>query len=146
MLPDFRFQTILNYRKRTEDERQMELAQALQTVASLRAQRERLQSERLRLAEMLKGLLAGQLDTTGIERSYRYLNSLDQQLFHLADDAQRAEQAVAERRHHLAEAVKDRKTMERLKEYDRQVFVAAYSQKEQEEMDELNVARYSTRE
>ncbi|MCL4832952.1 MAG: flagellar export protein FliJ [Caldilineaceae bacterium] len=144
MPPAFRFQTILDYRKRSESERQMDLAQALQMVVSLRAQRERLQSERLHLTETLKSALLGQLDTGSIEREYRYLAGLDQQLRHLTGDLQQAEQVVTERRGELAQAVKERKTLERLKEYDHQSFVTAWQQKEQDEMDELNITRHAS--
>ena len=143
MLPAFRFQTILNLRQRTEDERQMELAQALQQAASLRTQRERLQAERLRLSARLKEALHGFWNAGDVERQYRYLNSLDQRLLHLAEDLRQAEEVVTEQRRHLAEAMKERKTMEKLKEYQRRTFLANYLQKEQEEMDDLNMTRYA---
>jgi flagellar FliJ protein len=143
MPPDFRFQTILELRKRTEDEQQMVLAQALQQAASLRAQWERLQVERARLAEKLKAKLHGPLDASEVEQHYRYLGSLDQQLAHLAEEVADADEAVLAQRHRLGEAMKERKTMDRLKENDLQAFLDNYQKKEQKETDELNLTRRS---
>ncbi|MBX3053626.1 MAG: flagellar export protein FliJ [Caldilineaceae bacterium] len=140
---DFRFQAILNLRKRTEDERQLELAQALQAVAALRAQRERLQNERLRIVEQLRETLTGFVDVSNIEQRYRYLASLDQRLHHLAEELAQADEEVLAQRGRLAEAVKDRRTMEKLKEYDRQSFLSAFQKKEQEALDDLNVSRFA---
>jgi len=143
MPPEFRFQTILNLRRRTEDERQMELAQTLQQAASLRAQRDRLLAERLRLSTRLKEALRGLWDGSDVERQYRYLESLDRRLHHLAEDIRQADEEVTAQRHRLAEAMKERKTMEKLKEYQRRTFLAHYLHKEQEQMDDLNVTRYA---
>jgi len=142
MPPQFRFQTILDLRKRTEDERQMELAQALQAVAALRARQERVQVERLRVAENLQGTLHGSVDAGNLEQQYRYLTSLDERLHHLADDLHQADETVVLQRHRLADALKERKTMEKLKEYAHQAFLNTYLHKEREAIDDLNVSRF----
>ncbi len=121
----------------------MVLAQALQQAASLRAQWERLQVERARLAEKLKAKLHVPLDASEVEQHYRYLGSLDQQVAHLAEEVAQADEAVLAQRHRLGEAMKERKTMDRLKENDLQAFLDNYQKKEQKETDELNLTRRS---
>ena len=143
MPPSFRFQTILDIRKRREDEQQMVLAQALQAAASLRARQQRMLEERLHTAEDLKATLRGPLDTSDVEQRYRYLSSLDLQLARLADEIAQADEAVLAQRNRLAEVMKDRKTMDRLKENDYQLFLNEYQQQEQKATDELNLTRRS---
>jgi len=141
--PAFRFQTILEFRKRTEDERQMELAKALQAAASLRDRLEATRSERARVADDLKETLHGSLDTSNVELCYRYLGSLDEHLAQLAQALAEAEEEVLQQRHRLADAMRDRKTIEKLKENDQQKYLTERLQKEQKDVDELNVTRRS---
>lgn len=143
MAPAFRFQTILEFRKRTEDERQMELAKALQAATSLRDRLETMQSERARVAADLQTTLHGPLDISDVELRYRYLGSLDEQVIQLAQMLADAEEEVLQQRIRLADAMKDRKTIEKLKENDREKYRNEHLQKEQKEVDELNVTRRS---
>lgn len=140
---DFRFQSILDLRKRSEEERQMELALTLQQVVALRGQRERLLAERLGISQMIKKSMQGALNATQVEQHYRYLYSLDRQIEHLAEEIHQAEEMAVAQRHLLAEAMKERKTLEKLKEQDRRAFLVAYNQKEQETLDDLNIARHA---
>lgn len=140
---EFRFQSILDLRKRTEEERQMALALSLQQMVALRGQKERLQAEQLRIGETIKTTLRGALDARMLEQNYRYLYSLDQEILRVGEEIQRAEEDVARQRQLLADAMKERKTMEKLKDQDRQAVLDAYRHKEQETLDDLNVARYA---
>lgn len=143
MAVQFRFQSILDLRKRTEEERQMALALSLQQVVALRGQKERLQTEQLRIGETIKTTLHGALDALTLDQNYRYLYSLDEEIRRVGEEIHRAEEEVARQRQLLADAMKERKTMEKLKDHDRQAFLDAYRHKEQEALDDLNVARYA---
>lgn len=140
---DFRFQTILDYRQRIVEDRQRHLADAqrawrveMDGLEALREQRERFAAQ---LEEMLKGIL----HVDEIEHHYRYLAALD-----LAIQAQQAvvveAEAASERaRAALEEALKERKTMEKLKEYDRERLLEALAQNEAKAIDDLNIARFN---
>lgn len=140
---DFRFQTILDYRQRIVEDRQRHLADAqrawrveMDGLEALREQRERFAAQ---LEEMLKGIL----HVDEIEHHYRYLAALD-----LAIQAQQvvvveAEAAAERARAGLEEALKERKTMEKLKEYDRDRLLEALAQNEAKAIDDLNIARFN---
>jgi flagellar FliJ protein len=142
-MPDFRFHTLLNYRERIVEDRQIELAEAQRALVAAIAELERLQQERRRYNEGLQRLIQGLLRIDEIEHHYRYLASLDQQIEAQRGQVAAAESAVEEVRARLEDALKDRKTLEKLQEYDEQSFQAAQRQHEANALDDLNIVRYS---
>lgn len=123
----------------------MALAQALQAAAALRGEEARAQAEQNHLSAQLAAALGQSWNPEEVQQHYRYLDSLQARLVRLAGEVAAAERAVNEERNRLADAVKERKTLEKLKEYERQAFLESYQKKEQAEMDDLNVARFSRR-
>ena len=143
MALSFRFQTILDLRKRTEEERQMALALAMQAAVALRRQEAQVQEEQSRLSARLAAALGHAWNPEEVQQHYRYLDSLQARRLRLAEEVTAAEAAVTEERNRLAEAMKERKTLEKLKEQERKAFLESHQKKEQTEMDDLNVARFS---
>jgi flagellar protein FliJ len=142
-MPDFRFQTLLNYRERIVEDRQIELAEAQRALVAATAELERLQQERRRYNEGLQRLIQGRLRIDEIEHHYRYLVSLDQRIEAQRGQVATTESAAEEVRARLEDALKDRKTLEKLKEYDEQNFQTAQRQHEANALDDLNIVRYS---
>lgn len=141
-MPNFRFQTLLNYRERIVEDRQIELAEAQRGLVTAVTALDRLRGERSRHNAGLQRLVQGVLHVEEIEHQYRYLAGLDQRIEAQQAQVDAADIAVEEARARLEEAVKDRKTMEKLKEYDEQSFQTALRQHEAQTLDDLNIVRY----
>ncbi len=143
MTLDFRFQTVLDYRQRLVENRQRELADAQRAWRREVAGLDSLCEQRARFAAQLQQMLGGILHVDEIEHHYRYLAALDlaiQAQQALVDEAEIATEAS---RSQLEEALKNRKTLEKLKEYDHDRIVEAIQQDEARALDDLNISRHS---
>jgi flagellar FliJ protein len=138
----FRFQTLLNYRERIVEDRQIELAEAQRAQAAAEADLHRLQRDRARYEEGLQGLIQGILRIDEIDHHYRYLATLEVQIEAQQVRVAETEAAVEAVRARLEAALKDRKTLEKLKEYDDESLQAALRQYEANTLDDLNIVRY----
>ncbi|RME56724.1 MAG: flagellar export protein FliJ [Caldilineae bacterium] len=143
MASRFRFQTLLNYRKRIEDERRLDLARADQEVARLRREIQAVEQEMAQIASQAHQTFNGRLDVNRAQYVHQYLVALEESLARQKAALQTAEQAADEARNRLAEAMKARKTLEKLKEYDRRSFLEKLARKEREQTDDFNLARYN---
>lgn len=143
MASRFRFQTLLNYRKRIEDERRLDLARADQEVARLRREIQAVEQEMQQIASQARQAFNGRLDVNRAQYAHQYLVALEETLARQKTALQAAEQAADAARGRLAEAMKARKTLEKLKEYDRRSFLEKLARKEREQTDDFNLARYN---
>ena len=124
----FSMQNILNMKEKLEEQAKNNFAQAnrsLQEALLMQKQCEnRLEAGKQTLKEaMLENLKVGQIRRR-------------------EDDVKQKEKEVEVAREHLNEAMKERKTFEKLKEKAFEKFVAEENQKEQKEVDELVSYRY----
>lgn len=142
-MPSFRFQTLLDYRNRIVENRQIELATAQRHLAEMQAVLAQLLADRARFAEQLQRTLNGVLRIDEIEHQYRFLTALDQRIAEQRAQIQTAEESVEDARSALEAAMKDRKTLEKLQEYDEAALHEALRQREASALDDLNIARYS---
>ena len=140
---DFRFQTILDYRQRIVEDRQRHLADAQRAWRVEMDGLDALREQRVRFAAQLEEMLKGVLHIDEIEHHYRYLAALDLAIQAQHTVVEAAEAAAEKARANLEEALKDRKTMEKLKEYDRERLLEAIEQNEAKAMDDLNIARHA---
>ncbi len=138
----FRFQSVLNYRKRLVEERQMALALAQQRLLQLRQEIQELRERREALAARIQAELSGSLQVAQVRVHYAYLDWLDARLRELEQALEAAERSVEEQRRALEEALKRRKTLEKLREKDRRVFVEELERRERLILDDLGVARH----
>ncbi len=138
----FRFQSVLNHRKRLVEERQMALARAQQRLLQLRQEIRELQERREALAARIQAELEGTLQVASLQVGYTYLERLDARLRELEQALEAAQRSVEEQRHALEEALKRRKTLEKLREKDRRAFVEELERRERLVLDDLGVARY----
>ncbi len=143
MSPSFRFQTLLDYRNRIVEDRQIDLANRQREFAEAKLHLSELYHSRTRMAEYLQRGLAGVLRIDEIQQQYRYLNALDGKISQQQAVLQSAEEATETARAALEAALKERKTMEKLKEYDADDFREDMRQREAKALDDLNIARYS---
>lgn len=142
MPPKFRFHTLLTYKKRIEDECRLEVARADQEVARLRHECDALRNEIAHVAAQTRQGQSDHLNVHQVQYAHMYLQSLEENLAQRRMALRAAEEAAEEARNRLAEAMKARKTLEKLKEYDHQAFMEQLARKERERTDDFNVARY----
>jgi flagellar export protein FliJ len=102
-----------------------------------------MQGNRARYGDQLQRMLDGVLHIDEIEHQYRYLTALDDQLTTQRMAIAVAEEAVESARARLEEALKKRKRLEKLKEYDQQSFELTMRQREANQLDDINIARYN---
>ncbi|MCB0112530.1 MAG: flagellar export protein FliJ [Caldilineaceae bacterium] len=139
---DFRFQAVLDYRQRIVEDRQRHLADAQRAWRVEMDGLDALREQRARFAAQLEEMLQGVLHVDEIEHHYRYLAALDLAIKAQEAVVETAEEAAEAARADLEEALKERKTMEKLKEYDRERLLEAIAQDEAKAVDDLNIARF----
>ncbi len=142
MAPPFRFQTILEYKHRRVDDLRLEMARKQQALQRLQGERSQLRETRARVAEELQAKMERGLPIHAVRQTYQYLDYLEQALMNLNERIARAETEVAEIRDRLADAMKERKTFEKLREYAMAERQMRLQKREAEALDDLNIARY----
>ncbi|MEZ4636117.1 MAG: flagellar export protein FliJ [Caldilineaceae bacterium] len=113
---DFRFQAVLDYRQRIVEDRQRHLADAQRAWRVEMDGLDALREQRARFAAQLEEMLQGVLHVDEIEHHYRYLAALDLAIKAQEAVVETAEEAAEAARADLEEALKERKTIEKLKE------------------------------
>ena len=133
----WRLETVLNVRRRTEEQRQQELAQAMARLNAEQAERERVHDLQTLCRQDLKQRRTGRLNLTDLTHINAYLSALDRQHRRVEKRIADAQQAVAKKRTALTQAVRDRQILENLKARDYQVFRKEARRRDQAMMDEV---------
>jgi flagellar protein FliJ len=141
-MPKFVFQldAVRRHRKMLEDQRMRELgaAQAVmaQMEAELRAMDETTQSV---TGDLRDNRLTGKLDMAFLAAHRRYVMAMQRKAMELAQRMAVQQQAVDAARRALAEAAKQRKIMDKLKERQHERWKTEQSRKESEQLAEVNM-------
>ncbi len=138
----FRFQAVLNYRRRLVEEAQMALAQARHRLGQIQAEIQDLEARRQALLEQIQTDLTGQAQLERVRQRYAYLEGLNSQIHALVQAQAQAEEAVVARRQELEEALRRRKVLDKLREKDWRAFIEEMERLERIQLDDLSVARY----
>ena len=142
MASPFRFQTLLDYKSRRVDDLRLEMAHKQQALQRLHRERVRLQETHTRVADELRVKMERGLPIHAVRQTYQYLDFLEQALVDVDEQIVHAESEVADVRERLAEALKERKTFEKLREYAMAEQRTRLQKREAEALDDLNIARY----
>ena len=142
MPPAFRFQSLLNYRQRCVEDKQTALARAQQHLRACQTGLAQLRKEHARLVSQLEAALHGYLTAEEVQRRYRFLAVTEKRISEQEERIVAAQQTVVSARQELAEALKERKTLDKLREYDQQAFLSEVQRKEMAALDDLNIGRF----
>ena len=142
MASPFRFQTLLDYKSRRVDDLRLEMAHKQQALQRLRRERVRLREIHTRVADELRVKMERGLPIHAVRQTYQYLDFLEQALADVDEQIVHAESEVADVRERLAEALKERKTFEKLREYAMAEQRTRLQKREAEALDDLNITRY----
>lgn len=133
----WRLETVLNVRRRTEEQRQQELAQAMARLNAEQAERTRVNNLLALCRHDLKQRRTGRLDLIDLSQINAYLGALDRQYRRTEKRISDAQQVVAKKRATLTQAVRDRQILENLKARDLQIFRKEERRRDQAIMDEV---------
>ena len=140
---NFKLESLLNHRRYVEDARHRAFAQTQRRVFEARQIVDSLEGEHLRLSRELKDNMQTPRPASENELYATYLASLANQIDEQRQRVREAEKVRDEQKTSLLEAVKNRKMMERLKEFHGGQFQRACLKKEQESSDEIGIQQHS---
>jgi flagellar export protein FliJ len=140
----FRLETLLRLRQQREDEQKRVVASRLRKIKSIEQQKQVLQVRITEQVDSMRGLLTrGQMDIDQLKAGRHWMVRLRRGVLE-ADGAIVANRSMlAQERVHLANVRKDTKILERLKEKQREAFLAEIERQDRIESDDMNVTRFA---
>lgn len=136
----FRFQSVLDLKKKLEEAREREFSKAL---AFLRREEGHLLALRVREEEereLLASKLQGRLNLLDALTSHSFLRGLSFQIKEQHSKVKNAEEATEKAREDLVNALKERKKFENLRESDRKRFQSWVRREEEKFLDEVTMS------
>jgi len=140
----FRLETLLRLRQQREDEKKRVVAARLREIRTLQQRRQFLETEIDRhTTDMRDSLIQQWMDVEQVKLGRHWVMHLRRGA--LETDAQISAQRalLALERSTLAEARKETKVLDRLKERQRVAYLSEVNRREQIELDEMNVSRFA---
>src|SRR5215212_759276 len=141
-MPKFVFQldAVLRHRKMLEDQRMRELGAAQGVLAKMEAELRAMDdTTRGVTSDLRDNRLTGQLDMAFLAAHRRYVLAMQRKAVELAQRMAAQQQVVDAARRALAEAAKQRKIMDKLKERQHERWKSEQSRKELEQLAEVNM-------
>lgn len=144
---EFRLEQVLQHTMRREEQEQVALSAVSREE---QRQRERLERMRERLARQLR-FVAEQtarsaLDPAGAESAQRYLGTLEDSIDAQADIVSQMESRVLESRDQLVDTLKEKQSLEHLKQQQLAREAIEAARREAKAMDDITSARFARRE
>jgi len=140
---NFKLEPLLNHRRFVEDVRQKAFTDVQKKVSESRHIAKCLEEEHVRQAEELKKKMQDPQPASENVLYATYLTSLSNRIDEQRQRVQAAEKERDEKKSALLEAVKNRKTIERLKEVRADQFEQFQLKKEQEFSDEIGIQQHN---
>jgi flagellar FliJ protein len=141
-MPKFVFQLegLLKHRKRMEQDRQRIMAERAAQMSRLQSElRELNQTVQRAGAEMRSGHLTGELDMDYLSAHRRFMLATQRKALALVQKMALVQRQVDEAQRDLAEAAKQRKIVEKLRQRHRDRWMQALARRELSELDEIGM-------
>src|SRR5688572_6087860 len=141
-MPKFVFQldAVLRHRKSIEEQRQRELSIAQAEMSKMEAELRTIDETARGVSDDVRNnRLTGHLDMSFLAAHRRYVLAMQRKALALAQRMAAQQQVVDAARRQLAEAAKQRKIIEKLKERQQERWRAEQSRKELESLGEVNM-------
>jgi flagellar protein FliJ len=143
----FRLGAVLKLRERAEDQRKQELAEVVRLRREHQDKHDSLQDSLDEQKQQMRDMAAG--GDVNVERLIgyqRYAMSVDFQVRRLEETLRVIDEEMARRRGVLAEATRDKKVIEKLRERQHDEYLAGVAREERRELDEIGqFGHYRTR-
>ncbi len=133
----WRLETVLKARYRTEEHWQQELGKAVFKLNTEIAERNRIKEQQANCRHELRQRQTGRLNMADLTQINVYLGALERQHRKIEKRISDAQTIVVQKRESLAQAVRDRQILEKLKDRDYQAFRKEMRHQDQRVMDEL---------
>lgn len=140
----FRLETLLRLRQQREDEKKRVVASRLRKIRTLEQHKQVLETRIAQQTEVIRDLLVQErMDVDELKAGRHWMIRLRRGVLE-ADGALASNRAIlAQERADLANARKETKVLERLKERQQEAFVAEIERQDRIEADDLNVTRFA---
>jgi flagellar export protein FliJ len=140
----FRLEPLLKLRRQREDEKKLAVAGRLREIGSLEGRRQTLLGEIQGQTQAMRTWLSGgRLEVNDLRLGRHWLLRLQRGVLETEAQISTQRAFLAQERTELAEARKDTKVLERLKERRRAEYLALLNRREQIELDDLNATRFA---
>ena len=141
----FSLETVLNHRKQRQEALQKEFAILQKELFIERERLERLEEIRRRNLEELQRKQRGGTSVSGVMLYDNYIKQISKNLEKQTDKVAEVEGNIHHKRGELIEAMKRRKTLDRLKEKEWEAYRKEFERKEQIFMGEIAVSGFNRR-
>lgn len=141
-MPKFNFKlaAVLRHREMIEEQRQRELGLAQTEMAKMQAELNALDATAKGVSEDVRtNRLTGKLDMSFLAAHRRYIVAIQRQAMELAQKMAKQQIVVDAARKQLAEAAKNKKIIEKLKEKQQERWTTEIGRKEMENLSEINM-------
>ncbi len=135
----FKFQAVLRQRKGIEQQRQRELGAVMGDLNAVEAEVADLNLQVKDVTNDMRSRLVGRLDMNFLVAHRRFMLGMQRKGVDLVQRLTEVQAKVDEARSNLAEAARQRRVMEKLRERHFEVWKAALTAKETAEMDEIGM-------
>lgn len=141
----FRLQAVLGIREKMEDLKKNEFGKAVSELAAARQKKADMERQKADCIDGFRDSIATGIDPLDIRQHNQFIEKLKKMIKAQEQVIIRAEAYVEEKRAELVEAMRDRKTLEILKESDFEEFLTEEKKSEQKVVDEIVSYRGSKR-
>ena len=141
---NFRLQQYLGVKEQIEEQKELEYAKALQKVQEEKELLERLTNMRLQEIQSLRNQINTRIDPVIIKRYNNTIEKLKSNIINQQERLKVAEMFAEKKRLELVEAMKDRKTIERVRENAFEAYKEEEKAEEFKQIDELVSFKYAS--
>ncbi|OPY92716.1 MAG: Flagellar FliJ protein [Syntrophaceae bacterium PtaU1.Bin231] len=142
----FKLQSVLDYRKASEENKLFLFSEKTRELAAEKETLDRLRAERFRLAEQLRQTTGRVLDADMLSLQVLSIKQLLDLEKKQREHIRRVAQELENRKEELLEAMKQRKTMETLRDRKLSEFRENLASLDRRQADETSIARFIRRE
>lgn len=133
----FSLQSVLNLKEKLESQEKIFFQTAMEELRKEQAELEALERRKSDYEERLRESVQSRLDLLNVKSNKEAIEIIKEMILQQTGKVRRAERHAEVARLRLEEAMKERKTLEKLKEDAFAEYVKAYEKEEQKEIDEL---------
>jgi len=133
----FRLQSVLGLKEKMEDMKKNEFGKAVSELASAQQKKMELEQDKALCINKLRNSIDTGIDPQKIQQYNQYIDNLKHLLARQEIYIQKCEEIVEQKRSELVEAMRERKTLEVLKENDYEEYIEEEKRSEQKIVDEI---------
>jgi len=141
---EFSLESLLGVKEKIEEQKELEYGKAIAYLDAQIKIKDSLVNEQNDLLTYMRTSLIEKLDPKKMIEYSNYVDILEKKIIEQIKQVNIAEQVVIKKREELVEAVKERKTLEKLKEYEKETYDKEILLQEKRVTDELVSYKYSS--